>query len=90
MLSERAEVEVNAQGRVTLPAPLRSELGLVPGARLVAYIEDGRLVLEQREHLLARLQERVIRAAAASGHTGSASDELISERRAEAGREDAK
>jgi AbrB family looped-hinge helix DNA binding protein len=84
----RTEVEVNPQGRVTIPAPLRAELGLTPGSRVVAYIEDGRLVLEDRGHLLARIQEQVLQVAAEHGHTGSAVDEFLADRRAEAARED--
>ncbi len=84
-----AETEVNQQGRVTIPARLRAELGMGPGAKVVAYAENGRLVLEDRAHLLARLQEQVALAAAEAGRTGSAVDELLAERRAEAGREDA-
>ncbi|WP_264081668.1 hypothetical protein [Gandjariella thermophila] len=45
------------------------------------------MVLEERGHLLARIQDEAIAAAAAAGHTGSAVDELISERRAEAAHE---
>lgn len=84
----RAEVEVNPQGRVTIPAQMRSELGLTPGSKVVAYIEDGRLVLEDRAHLLARIQDQVMQTAAEQGHTGSVVDELLAERRAEATRED--
>jgi AbrB family looped-hinge helix DNA binding protein len=83
-----ADVVVNEQGRVTIPAPLRQQLGLVPGSRAVAYVEDGRLVIEDRRHLLARLQDDVARRAEASGAgTGSAVDELLAERRAEAAAE---
>jgi AbrB family looped-hinge helix DNA binding protein len=87
LLVTQAEVSVNDQGRVTIPAQIRQELGLTPGARLVAYVEDGRLVLEERRHLLARVQDRVAREAAAAGVTGSAVDELIAERRRAAQRE---
>jgi AbrB family looped-hinge helix DNA binding protein len=79
-----ADLLVNDQGRVTIPAPLRQELGLRPGSRVVAYVENGRLVLEDRDHLLARVQDEVARAN--KGST-SAVDELIADRRAEAARE---
>lgn len=71
---------------MTIPAALRQALGLVPGSRAVAYIDDGRLVIEDRGRLLARLQDEVARRAGASG-AGSAVDELIAERRAEAAAE---
>jgi AbrB family looped-hinge helix DNA binding protein len=83
----QTEVSVNDQGRVTIPAQIRQELGLAPGSRLVAYVEDGRLVLEERRHLLARIQDVVAREAEASGATGSAVDELIADRRASVRRE---
>lgn len=51
---------------------------------MIAYVEDGRLVLEPRAHLVARIQ-RAARAAR-TGH-GSVVDELIADRRAEATRE---
>lgn len=73
---------------MTIPVQMRAELGLVPGSKVIAYIEDGRLVIEDRAHLLARIQDQVIQAAADHGHTGSAVDELLAERRAEAARED--
>lgn len=75
---------------MTIPAQLRAELGLVPGSKVVAYIEDGRLILEDRAHLLARIQDQVMQVAAAQGHTGSAVDELLADRRAEAAREDSR
>jgi AbrB family looped-hinge helix DNA binding protein len=83
-------VIVNDQGRVTIPAPLRQQLGLVPGSRAVAYIDDGRLVIEDRRHLLARLQDQVARLADAAGaEAGSVVDELLAERRADAAAESA-
>jgi len=69
---------------------MRNELGLVPGSKVVAYLEDGRLIIEDRAHLLARIQDQVIQASAKHGHTGSAVDELLADRRAEAAREDAR
>ena len=70
---------------MTIPAQMRQELGLKPGESVVAYIEDGRLILEDREHLAARIQAE----AAASKHgSHSVADELIAERRAEAAHEE--
>jgi AbrB family looped-hinge helix DNA binding protein len=86
-LVAQADVSVNDQGRVTIPAQLRRELGFEPGVRLVAYAEGGRLVLEDRRHLLARIQDEVARGGAAAGIEGSAAEGLIAERRAEAERE---
>ena len=73
---------------MTIPAPLRQQLGLVPGSRAVAYIDDGRLVIEDRRHLLARLQDEVARQAESAGAgTGGVVDELLAERRADAAAE---
>lgn len=82
-------MSVAADGRVTIPAQLRHAAGIEPGSHLVAYVERGRVVLEDRAHLLRRVQDEAIAAARAAGHTGSAVDSLISDRRAEAAREDA-
>jgi hypothetical protein len=54
---------------------------------MVAYVEEGRLVLEDRRHLLARIQDAVAQGAATAGATGSAVDELLAERRADAEQE---
>ena len=79
-----ATLSVNEQGRVTIPRQLRREIEIEPGDSVVAYVEDGRLVLESRDHLAARVQ----REAAASRTTSeSVVDELIADRRAEATRE---
>ena len=66
-----------------IPADLRRELGFPEGAVLVANCEDGRLVLESREEVLARLRRRF----ATVGKGASLSDELIADRREEARRE---
>lgn len=86
-----ADVQVNPQGRVTIPAALRSALGFEPGMTVVAYAENGRLVLEHRAHLLERLQNDVLAAADRSGDAGgSVVDELIAERRADAAVEESR
>ncbi|MFD9965035.1 AbrB/MazE/SpoVT family DNA-binding domain-containing protein [Amycolatopsis sp. NPDC058986] len=83
----RAEVSATSDGRLTIPAQVRRAAGIEPGQTLVVYVDDGRVVLEERGHLLTRLQDEAIAAAAAAGHTGSAVDELLADRRAEAARE---
>ena len=65
---------------MVIPAPLREELGLRPGDKLSAQVEEGRLVLEQRADALSRLQRRYRHA---SGDRNLV-DELIAERRAAA------
>lgn len=76
------EVQVDRQGSVTIPARLRSVLGFDPGTTVVAYAENGRLVLEHQAHVLDRLQNDVLAAAGRSSHGGSVVDELLTERRA--------
>lgn len=84
------EVEVNRQGRVTIPAQIRHLLGLREGTKLVARVEDGQLILEQRSHVLARFQQRLAAAAAEAGYpSGDVVDSLIADRRAEAAAENA-
>ncbi len=79
--AEFTTLTLDAQGRVLLPRPLRQALGLGPGARLAALVEDGRLVLTPWERLeeelwaeLADIQE-------------SLAEELLRERRLEAERD---
>jgi AbrB family looped-hinge helix DNA binding protein len=78
-----ASVRIGAQGRIVIPANLRKELGIQPGERLVARAEDGRLVLERRDAIVAQLQALFAHIPA----DVSLADELIAERRAEARRE---
>lgn len=79
-----ASVKMNQQGRVSLVADIRNELGYTTDTELVEYIDDGRVVIESRENLMRRIQRDATRA-----DTGSESvtDELIADRRAEAERE---
>ena len=78
------EVDVGAQGRVVIPAALRKALKLKRGDRLVVRKVGESLVLERREALERRLQERF----AHIPSDVSLVDELIAERRAEAEREE--
>ncbi len=72
---------LDAQGRVHLPRSLRQALGLGPGARLVALVEEGRLVLipweRAEEELWAELADL----------RESLAEELLRERRLEAERD---
>ena len=74
---------MGAQGRIVIPAAIRYALDILPGELLVARAEDGRLVLEKRDQILARLQDTFSQV---SGDV-SLVDELIAERREEARRE---
>ena len=73
-------VHVGPQGRIVIPAHIREALDIRPGQDLIARVEDGRLVLETREQILARVRDTF--ANVPSGV--SLVDELIAERRKEA------
>ncbi len=77
------QVHVGPQGRIVIPAQFREALDIRPGLILIARVEDGRLVLEKREQILARLRETF----AQVPDGVSLVDELIAERREEARRE---
>lgn len=83
--SAATPLQVGPQGRIVIPAAVRQSLGIEPGDTLVARVEDGRLVLETRAHLLARFSARFANARMqpAAGGAGSVVDELIAERRSE-------
>lgn len=83
----RAEVIVNRDGRVLIPAQVRRDLGLTAGSTLLLSVEDGRVVLESREQLVARMR-REIAESWQGDPEASLADELIADRRAEAVAED--
>ncbi|GAA4830968.1 hypothetical protein GCM10023201_18590 [Actinomycetospora corticicola] len=80
---ESSEVVLGREGRVLIPAQFRRDLGLTPGARLLVYVEDGRLVLESAEQLMMRIRRDVADAWQGDADR-SVADELLAERRAEA------
>lgn len=77
------EIQVGAQGRMVIPARLRKSLNLKPGDRLIARKVGESLVLERREAIEKRLQDRFRHIP----RNVSLVDELIAERRAEAVKE---
>jgi AbrB family looped-hinge helix DNA binding protein len=76
---------VTPQGRVTIPAAMRREVGIEVGDTVIVHVEDGRVVVETRDQLAARTRRDVARA----GIRGSVVDELLAERRADAVRDQA-
>ena len=80
-LQQKTNVRFDAQGRALIPKPMRDALGVANGDEAVAWLEHGRLVLESRAVLLARVQARY------DDIEESLSNELIAERRDEAARE---
>ncbi|MGH2354775.1 MAG: AbrB/MazE/SpoVT family DNA-binding domain-containing protein [Chloroflexota bacterium] len=79
-----SQVRVGPQGRVVIPAALRKAAGIDTGDTLVARAEAGRVVLETRAAILARLRWRLRHIPA----DVSLADELIRDRREEARREE--
>jgi AbrB family looped-hinge helix DNA binding protein len=80
-----ADLVVNQQGRVTIPAQIRREAGIEAGTPLVVYVEDGRVVIETREQLGQRIRREIAQSWTGEGPVV---DELIADRRAEAAHED--
>ena len=76
-------VRVGLQGRIVIPAHIRDALDIHPGQTLIARVEDGRLVLESRDQIIARLKSTF----AQVPREISLVDELIAERREEARKE---
>lgn len=70
-----------ANGRLVIPAAMRTALGLGEGARIVARVVDGAIVLEPIEAAVRRAQGMV---APYVQDGASVVDELLAERRQEA------
>ncbi len=83
-MAETTVVRMGPQGRIVVPAELRRELGLDEGSTLNATTRDGRLILEPRSVVLQRLRHRFAQAPSSI----RLSEELVTDRRDEAGRED--
>lgn len=67
---------------MVIPAPIRKALGIEPGDELVLTLDGEDLRITSRDHAVARAQEAVRRRVR---NGASLVDELIDERRAEAG-----
>jgi AbrB family looped-hinge helix DNA binding protein len=57
----RAEVRLNAQGRLVIPAEFRKALGFAPGDELVMHIDDGGLRIETVANIIRRAQDEFAR-----------------------------
>lgn len=76
-------VVVGRQGRIVIPTQIRRELSIEPGDELIAFVDEGELLLLTPKQLITRIQ-------ALFSHIPpgvSLADELIAERREEARRE---
>jgi antitoxin PrlF len=69
---------VSANGRVVIPARIRTELGLRSGEKVVGRIRDGALVLEPVSVAIKRAQALIQQR---TSLTPSPVDELLAERR---------
>lgn len=74
-------VRLGPQGRAVIPSEFRRQLKLSTGDELVAWVENGRLVLQRRDDIEREIWEM------AAHVKVSMSEELIAERRREAARE---
>lgn len=79
-------VQLGAQGRLVVPAPIRRALGFEAGTDLVARIFDGQLIIETRANIKRRLKARYAPFKREPSEP-LISEELIAERRREAARE---
>lgn len=81
---EHYRIQIAANGRMVLPANLRQQLHVEGGGLLIIREDEGRLVLESVDDAVRRAQALVRRyAPGAQGVT----DELLTERQAEASHE---
>lgn len=71
---------IDSSGRLVVPAALRKELGLTPGAAVTLRVSDGELRVVARSEAVRLAQERVRRYVQPGRRLA---DELIAERRAE-------
>ena len=75
--------KLGKSGRIVLPAKFRKAMDVKPGDDLILRLEDGELRIFTRRQAIKRAQG-MLRSLIPEGR--SLSDELIQERRAEAGR----
>lgn len=81
-----ASVKMGKQGRIVIPAEIRSRLEFNEGDEFNARVEDGRLILESTSAALASIRQKLAEGAGSRSLT----DELIERRRAEARLEESK
>ena len=81
MATVMKRVRLGPQGRAVIPTEFRRQLGMRPGDELVAWVEDGRLVLQRRDDVEREIWDMF------ADVKVSMAEELIAERRREAARE---
>ena len=80
---QTTELSVGKQGRIVIPASLRHQLAIEPGAQLVAWVEDGRLIMESKQQLWHSIHQ----ACSKIPKTTDLAQELINDRRESAKKE---
>jgi len=80
---QTTELSVGKQGRIVIPANIRHQLAIEPGAQLVAWVEDGRLIMESRHQLWQSIHQ----ACSQKSKQTDLAQELIDERRVSAKKE---
>jgi AbrB family looped-hinge helix DNA binding protein len=75
---------ISQNGRIVIPAAIRSQMGLKPGEDVLMEVEDGVLRIESHRARIRRIQEEFKKYAKPGALI---SDELIADRREEARRE---
>lgn len=81
---EHYRIQIASNGRMVLPSGLRQQLRVEGGGLLIIREDEGRLVLESVDDAIRRAQALVRRYAPAAQNV---TDELLDERRIDAGRE---
>lgn len=81
---EEVRVRLNENGRIVIPAPIRSALGVGPGDEMVLKVKDGELHITTVRNRIAKAQQLVGRYLKPGIRL---SKELIAERREAAKRE---
>jgi bifunctional DNA-binding transcriptional regulator/antitoxin component of YhaV-PrlF toxin-antitoxin module len=82
---ETFTLKVDNQGRISIPAKLRKEAGMDGTTEVLAFLEDGGIVILTRDRALLQAQ-RMAREALGK-RKGSVVDDFLAEKRREAERE---
>lgn len=77
LIMQTTELSIGKQGRIVIPASLRHQLAMEPGTQLVAWAEDGRLVMESKQQLWQSIHQ----ACSKIPKETDLAQELINERR---------
>lgn len=76
-MMQAVQFSVSKQGRIIIPAVLRAQLNVKAGTRLIAWVENGQLVLKPQDQLWASIRKEAQKIPAGRDLV----QELIQERR---------